>query len=84
MSHQAVVRHLEVKTLQVRNIARDVEGKDLPFSIIGQFVAASEAFNDEAALGRPITFVNDDLVWTNVLRAKRQSKPSVFLFCLGP
>jgi hypothetical protein len=69
--HQAVIHDFEVKALQVRDVARNVEGEDLPFSVFRRLIPTSEAFDDEAALRWSITLLDDVLVWTNGLRAKR-------------
>jgi hypothetical protein len=60
-----------VKALQIRDVAWDVKREDLPLPVLRHLIPASETFDDEAALRGPITFVNDNLVWTNDVDAKR-------------
>src|SRR3954469_21556051 len=48
----AMVHDLEMQALQVGEVARRVEGHDLPLAAVEELVAADEAFEDEAALGR--------------------------------
>jgi hypothetical protein len=50
---QAVVHRLEIKALQVGNIARDVEGENLASAVVQEFVAADKAVRPETVF-RPL------------------------------
>jgi hypothetical protein len=68
-----------VKALKVRGIPGSVEREDLAFALLGDFVAASKAFNENAALGRAVTLMNDVLIRTNLLHRQRQVPQALLL-----
>src|SRR3954447_25030172 len=69
---EAVVHHVEVQALQVGNIARDVERKDLALAGFGQLVAISKAVEDQAALGRAVALAHEVLPGTDRLDGPAQ------------
>jgi hypothetical protein len=75
-----VIHGLEVRALEVRDLAFDVEGHDLPSSVIRHLVAAGVALEEQAALGGPITFTHDVLIGPDLLSMHRQMKNSRPLF----
>src|SRR5688500_11867415 len=56
-----------------------MEGEYLPFAFCGQLVAAGETLDDQAALGRAVSFTHDVLVRAHAFRRQRQGKKAVFL-----
>src|SRR5215217_9008586 len=57
---QAVIHDLQVQALEVRDVARDVEGHDLASAARKDLVPAGEPFQDRAALGWSV-MVTDDI-----------------------
>jgi len=70
----AVVHDLEMQALQVGEVARRVERHDLPLAAVEELVAADEAFEDEAALGRLVLVADDVLVGGEALHRHRQGE----------
>jgi hypothetical protein len=68
----AVVHDPEEEALQVRHVARRLEGHDLPHAAVQELVAAYEAVEDEAAMARPILVADDVLVRRDVSDRYRQ------------
>src|SRR5215203_2048042 len=69
---QAVVHDVEVNALQVADVARDMEREDLPLAAFDDLVAAGEAFENQAALRRPILVSHDVLIGLEVPQHHRQ------------
>jgi hypothetical protein len=51
-----MVGNLEQRTFQVYEVARDMEGKDLPRSVNGHLVTKTKPLRISVAHGRPIAF----------------------------
>src|SRR3954462_14507156 len=51
-----MIHDLEVQAMQVRHLARDMDGEDLPLPFVCRFRANRKAFEDQAALGWPVSF----------------------------
>jgi hypothetical protein len=77
---EIVVHDVEVETLQVRDVARNVEREDLPLAARQQLVAASQAFEDQAALRRAVLIPNDVVVLADVPDGHRQRDDRLPLF----
>ena len=65
--------------MQVREVARDVNGCDLASAIGEVVVAAREALKDEAALGRAVTLAHYVLPRSIVSDPRRDFAQQVFL-----
>lgn len=52
---EGVVHDVEVEALQVRHVARHVQGGDLPFPVLGHDVAEQEPVDENAAMRGSIT-----------------------------
>ncbi|GAC1333865.1 MAG: hypothetical protein NVSMB26_15650 [Beijerinckiaceae bacterium] len=76
---EAMVHHPQVEALQVRNVAWYVKRKYLALAVRQDFVATEETFNDEAALGRPISLANEVLVGSQLLDRDRQGENCLLL-----
>src|SRR4051794_17570951 len=70
---QAVVHDVEVEALQVGDVARNMEREDLPLAAFDDLVAAGEAFEDQAALRRPVLVPDDVLIGLEVPQHHRQA-----------
>ena len=68
---QRVVHDLDVEALQIGDVAGDME-EDLPLSAGQDLVAAREAFDDDAALRRPVLLAHDVLVRLEVPHRHRK------------
>jgi hypothetical protein len=64
---QVVVHHMEVQALQIGNIARNVDRKDLAAPARGRLGAKCEPLDDKARLTWPITLPDDELVVRQML-----------------
>ena len=71
---QAVIHHRQMQALKVGDVAADVERQDLALALIGEAVAAGEALDDEAALGRGVALADDVLVGRNGFQPQRQTQ----------
>src|SRR5262249_3830084 len=70
--HEIVVHHMQIETLQVGNLARDMDGKDLTPSFPGCLRTDAEAFRQQAARGRPLAVPDDVLARPEHLEVDRQ------------
>src|SRR5215207_11065189 len=76
----AMVHHIDVEALQVRNVASDVEGKYLALALFRVLEAASEAFQDYAGLGRAVAFATNHLISRHVPNGTRNGADGRKLF----
>src|SRR5215207_289122 len=70
----AAVHDLEVQALKVGNVAGRVEREDLPLARVRDLVAADEALENEAALGRRVALADDVVVGGDLADAPRQPR----------
>jgi len=62
-----------MQALQIRQVARDVEGEDLPLALVQELVAAGPARQDEAAVRRLVLVTHDVLVRVHDPDGRRQA-----------
>src|SRR5215217_3766898 len=67
---ETMVHHVDVQTLQIGNVARDVEREYLTLAVVGQLVAVSKAVEDQAALMGAVALAHEVLT-----RADRPGGP---------
>jgi hypothetical protein len=66
-----------VKTLEIRNIPRNVEGVYLARPVRQLFVTAEEPFQNKAALPRPVSITNNILIRMEFFGRMWQAKNSL-------
>lgn len=77
---QAVVHLLDVERMQIRNIAGNMQRKDLTLAIPDNLVSADQAFDDEATLLSPLAFTDDILMAIKLPDIQREAEehPPIF------
>src|SRR5215212_3740730 len=61
---EVMIHDMQMQALQVRDIARDMDGKNLPLAGVGRFAAAGKALDDQCTLRRPVSLDHDGrLAW---------------------
>src|SRR5215207_5882359 len=76
---EAVVHHVDMETLKVGDVARDVEREYLALAGLSQLVAVGEAVEDQAALGRAVALPHKVLTRTDRLDGPAQLSEHVLL-----
>jgi hypothetical protein len=77
---QAVVHHLHIQALQIRDVAGKVKPRDLPLAVGDQLVAAHEAFEHERAFRRSVALPNDVPIGIKGFDRDRQCQQALPVF----
>src|SRR5215203_4076187 len=75
----AMVHLLQNETVQVDEVAGDVDCRDLAASVGQQRIARGEALEEETALGRAVAFSDDVVVRADVLDMRNAILKNPFL-----
>jgi hypothetical protein len=69
---QVVIHDVQMQALQVRNFARNMDGKNLPLPARSRLGTDAKTLGDKAALGRTLSVSHDRLVGTIMLDGYRK------------
>ena len=69
---QVVIHDVQMQALQVRNFARNMDGKNLPLPARSRLGTDAKTLGDKAAFGRTLSVAHDRLVGTIMLDGYRK------------
>ncbi len=74
---EIMIHHGEGERVKIQNIARHMKRHDLPLAVLRPNVAADEAINEEATLGRAITVSDKVLMCRDALQGHGKAEDAV-------